>query len=217
MIIVHLFLPILTWGINDIKGFFNHPVRFSYSVFIVLESIILGIKFYKNPINPLNSKGKDEKLVKLQRIIFPINRLLTIIILLSSSYFDKNDILIFVENIFIRISGLILFISGTLLAFWSNIHLGKQYSVDVTIQESHKLITDGPYSKIRNPMYTGIIISTIGMALIFRSIIGLVLNIPIILLFIWRISEEEKILRNEFKEKWDEYFNKTKRLVPFIY
>ncbi len=72
-------------------------------------------------------------------------------------------------------------------------------------------ITDGPYFKIRNPMYTGIIIGTIGMALIFRSIIGSVLNIPIILLFIWRISEEEKILRNEFKEKWDEYFNYTKR------
>ena len=108
VIIVYLFLPILTWGINDIKGFFNHPVRFSYSVFIVLESIILGIKFYKNPINPLDSKGKDEKLVKPQSIIFQINRLLTIIILLSSSYFDKNDILIFVENSFIRIYGLIL-------------------------------------------------------------------------------------------------------------
>jgi hypothetical protein len=75
--------------IGRVKEFFNHPVRFSYSVFIVLESIILGIKFYKNPIKPLGSKGKEEKLVKLQRIIFPINRLLTIIILLSSSYFDN--------------------------------------------------------------------------------------------------------------------------------
>jgi hypothetical protein len=45
----------------------------------------------------------------------------------------------------LRYLGLIVFLIGYLFMVWAPLHLGKQFSVYVTIQEGHELITDGPF------------------------------------------------------------------------
>jgi protein-S-isoprenylcysteine O-methyltransferase Ste14 len=113
--------------------------------------------------------------------------------------------------------GLILSLSGFLLMNWSVIILGKQFSVDVTIQDNHKLITNGSYKYIRHPRYSGIIVFFTGISLIFLSWISLIIVLLLILVLLWRIGDEEKLMQLEFNKDWEAYKKRTFSLIPYIY
>src|SRR5258708_7250075 len=77
--------------------------------------------------------------------------------------------------------------------------------------------TDGIYKHVRHPSYTGLLVAMIGWVLVFRSTIGLVLNIILFLLLLSRMADEEKFLEAEFGDEYRAYREKTRRLVPFMY
>ena len=41
--------------------------------------------------------------------------------------------------------------------------LGKLFTFEMSIRNGHQLITDGPYSVVRHPAYTGVILTMIGI------------------------------------------------------
>ena len=100
---------------------------------------------------------------------------------------------------------------------WAQVRLGRQFSVQVTLQEDHALITDGPYRFLRHPRYLGIILFSTGISMIFRSAAGLGLVVLITAVLIWRIVDEETLLHRQFGEAWEVYRRRTRRLVPWIY
>ena len=61
----------------------------------------------------------------------------------------------------LRYLGLLIFITGYIFMVWAPLHLGKQFSWLVTVQEEHELITDGPFRYMRHPRYSGIILKDI--------------------------------------------------------
>ncbi|KYC53379.1 MAG: hypothetical protein AMQ22_00275 [Candidatus Methanofastidiosum methylothiophilum] len=71
------------------------------------------------------------------------------------------------------------------------------------------LVTEGIYSKIRNPMYIGIILIHIGGPLIFNSLITLISNVLWIPLIVLWIYLEEKDLEKQFGQKYLDYKKKT--------
>lgn len=96
--------------------------------------------------------------------------------------------------------------------------LGKHFTVDVQISEDHQLKQDGMYSIVRNPSYTGALLSFVGLAITYSNYLSIIIIIvPIFLAFSYRISVEEKALKNAFGNAFIDYCNKTKRLIPFIY
>jgi len=57
----------------------------------------------------------------------------------------------------------------------------------------------------------------IGWVLVFRSAIGLLLNIPLFLLLLSRMNDEEKFLETHFGAQYRTYCERTRRLIPFVY
>jgi protein-S-isoprenylcysteine O-methyltransferase Ste14 len=95
--------------------------------------------------------------------------------------------------------------------------LGKQWSLAARVLEGHKLITEGPYSVVRNPIYTGMF----GMLLATGLAIShwIVLLIAIIVFAIGtaiRVYSEEKLLREAFGEEFEAYARKVPAVVPFL-
>jgi protein-S-isoprenylcysteine O-methyltransferase Ste14 len=43
----------------------------------------------------------------------------------------------------LRLFGLAMLVCGSLFIIWTGIELGRQYSVYITLQEDHKLVTSG--------------------------------------------------------------------------
>lgn len=85
------------------------------------------------------------------------------------------------------------------------------------IVKRHKLVTDGYYKHIRHPIYTGEIFRNYCLPLILSSFYGLLIMTVGIVILLFRIRIEEKLLVEAFGEEYEEYRRRTKKLIPYIY
>jgi protein-S-isoprenylcysteine O-methyltransferase Ste14 len=95
--------------------------------------------------------------------------------------------------------------------------LKNRFSGLVAIQPGHKLETRGIYRVIRNPSYLGMLITSLGWVLAFRSGVGALLALSLLIPLVARMRAEERLLREQFGAEYEAYFKRTWRLVPGIY
>jgi protein-S-isoprenylcysteine O-methyltransferase Ste14 len=77
-----------------------------------------------------------------------------------------------------------------------------------------RLVTSGPYALTRNPMYLGHLIFTLGLALTFRSPLGVVLMVERARRFSRRVRIDEERLERIFADEYRAYRHRVKRWVP---
>jgi len=122
------------------------------------------------------------------------------------------------DNINITYIGFILYLTGSMIVLVARVQLGRFGTAELKTEEDHQLFTQGAYKYIRNPMYSGGLIATIGFCLVFRCIITLIIMFLFtFLIYRMRMVEEEIILKEKFGEQFEEYEKRTKKLVPKIY
>jgi protein-S-isoprenylcysteine O-methyltransferase Ste14 len=96
--------------------------------------------------------------------------------------------------------------------------LGKEWSLTARLVEGHKLATTGPYAYVRHPIYTGMLGMLLATGLAFSHWAAL---LPALLLFfvgtIIRVRSEEKLLREAFREQFEEYKRRVPAIVPGLY
>ncbi len=102
--------------------------------------------------------------------------------------------------------GLLVMMAGSALRIWSMRVAGESFKEQVTVATKQRLATTGPYAWVRHPAYLGLIISYLGVTMIFSSSLGLAaLLIIVVPTIILRIFKEEKILSTHFGEDWRRY------------
>jgi protein-S-isoprenylcysteine O-methyltransferase Ste14 len=87
----------------------------------------------------------------------------------------------------------------------------------VAIQPGHTLLTTGVYGVIRHPSYLGLLISSLGWGLAFRSGIGVLLAGLLIPPLLARIRAGERRLRTQFGAEYEAYCARTSRLIPGLH
>jgi len=92
-------------------------------------------------------------------------------------------------------------------------YLGRSVSL---IAEARKLVTGGPYSIVRHPLYLGEEIAILGVVLQYFSVWALLILVLQLLCQLYRMSYEEQVLGAAFPDYGD-YKTRTFRLVPGIY
>jgi protein-S-isoprenylcysteine O-methyltransferase len=114
--------------------------------------------------------------------------------------------------------GLGMMLVGLLLRWWSIVHLGRLFTVNVAVAIDHRVVDDGPYTLIRHPSYTGVLLLIGGVALCFGNFSSdLVLIAPYATLVMTRMRIEEAAMARELGESYRAYMKRTKRLIPGIY
>jgi protein-S-isoprenylcysteine O-methyltransferase Ste14 len=206
-------IPLLGWGIDDLTEFLANPVRVIFLLAAIFMSIVYAWFMPKNTL----SDGVKDKLVNRQKVMLWLSILLYVIMFSFLPYCDRHNLWQIQAENYLRYVGLVTFAIGVIFSFWGPIHLGQQYSFNLTLQEDHKLVTDGPFSYIRHPRYLGLILWILGASLIYLSIAGLVITGVMTLLLAWRIYDEENLLQQEFGQEWTNYCQQTKRIIPLIY
>jgi protein-S-isoprenylcysteine O-methyltransferase Ste14 len=132
------------------------------------------------------------------------------------AYTDRKEFWT-VDGDTVRWIGVALYAAGGLLRLWPVFVLGRRFSGLVAIQPGHELVTDGIYARIRNPSYLGLLVLSLGWALAFRSLIGVLLAALMLVPLVARIRSEEVLLRSQFGARYDDYCRRTWRLLPGIY
>ena len=111
--------------------------------------------------------------------------------------------------------GLAIFLLGLALAIWARAYLGRNWGMPMSEKADPELVTTGPYSTIRHPIYSGIILAMIGTAVA----VSWYWLIAVVLLggyFVYSATREERYLTERFPEAYPRYKKSTKMLIPFI-
>lgn len=90
-------------------------------------------------------------------------------------------------------------------------------STAIQVENEQHVITTGPYSIIRHPMYLGMIIMSLFMPLALGSYFALIPMLFIIPITLFRIKKEEEILLKDLKGYKDYCLKTPYRLIPLIW
>jgi protein-S-isoprenylcysteine O-methyltransferase Ste14 len=112
-------------------------------------------------------------------------------------------------------TGLAVFLLGLALAIWARVYLGRNWGMPMSQKADPELVTTGPYSSVRHPIYSGIILAMIGTT-IAVSLYWLVAVLVIGAYFLYSAIVEERSMARLFPDSYPEYKRSTKMLIPFI-
>jgi protein-S-isoprenylcysteine O-methyltransferase Ste14 len=111
---------------------------------------------------------------------------------------------------------------GLIVSLWlfhrSHADLGTNWSPTLELREQHHLITHGVYSRVRHPMYSSLMLYSIGQLLALPNwVVGPSYLVTFTLLFVFRVIAEERMMREQFGDEYERYSRRTKRLVPGVW
>lgn len=109
-----------------------------------------------------------------------------------------------------------LCLAGFAFAWWARLHLGRLWSAFVTRKANHRIIDTGPYGIVRHPIYTGIILAAIAMAIAKGTVYAVLGALLAILSFWLKAKLEETFLRDQLgAQTYDAYRRRVPMLIPF--
>jgi protein-S-isoprenylcysteine O-methyltransferase Ste14 len=87
----------------------------------------------------------------------------------------------------------------------------------IEVGAEQKVIATGPYALVRHPMYVGALVMLVGVPLALGSLWGLLAIVPMVVVLIARLLDEEKFLAKNLAG-YSEYQGKVRhRLFPLIW
>jgi len=114
------------------------------------------------------------------------------------------------QSLGLSVVGFVLVTLGGFGRLWSSLY--------VEGFKTKTLITEGPYSMVRNPLYFFTHIILLGFCCVVKSIpIAIALLIAFTLLHVPAIIKEERKLLAQHDNNYTEYYNNTPRLIPNIF
>ncbi|KAF9468414.1 hypothetical protein BDZ94DRAFT_1154330, partial [Collybia nuda] len=138
----------------------------------------------------------------------------------------------------LSVTGMALITLGTALRVRCYQVMKSLFTFDLSIRESHRLVRTGPYSVVRHPSYSGILMVYIGMVCWFGSrgswlresgvletqggkrffgIFGTVMG-AIMVGLLGRMSAEDGALRKRFGDEWVAYAHDVPySIIPHVY
>jgi protein-S-isoprenylcysteine O-methyltransferase Ste14 len=120
-----------------------------------------------------------------------------------------------IDNAPVQILGLVLIVAGLGTAVWARIYLGRNWGMPMTAKEQPELVTSGPYRFVRHPIYSGLLLATLGSALA-ATLFWLFILAALGSYFIYSARVEERLMTTAFPQAYPAYKAKSKMLIPFV-
>lgn len=204
---IQIGLGILGWG--GWRAFFTHP-ELRALVWMTLFFVVVAMFSGSSGL----SAGQRED--RGDRWVLAAFTIIALAMAYLSAYTDRIGFWT-VDGSAARWAGVAVCAVGSVLRLLPVFVLGNRFSGLVAIQAGHTLETRGIYGLVRNPSYLGMLVSAIGWALAFRSVVGVLLSLLLLIPLVPRIHAEERLLQEQFGADYDAYVARTWRLVPGIY
>jgi protein-S-isoprenylcysteine O-methyltransferase Ste14 len=203
-----LYLGLAVAGMGGFAAFFSHPPLIALTVLFFVLSIVA-----------LFSGGNVSSGVREDRG----NRWVVwvfIVVGFADAYIpawcDSHGVWT-LDGEALRWLGVLIVAVGGTLRIAPIFTLGNRFSGLAAIQPNHALVTNGLYGTIRHPSYLGLLLSALGWGLAFRSAVGVLVALLLVIPLVARMNAEERLLASHFGAPYDAYRAKTWRLIPGVY
>ncbi len=115
----------------------------------------------------------------------------------------------------------VLMIGGIALSVWTIVYMRRigngnpmdAFNHEIAPRTQHLMI-EGPYSLSRNPMLSGTFVYLIGCCVWLFSWQTLVVFLVFVAVMLMQVHSEEKRLRRDFGDEYDNYCRRTGRFFP---
>jgi protein-S-isoprenylcysteine O-methyltransferase Ste14 len=104
------------------------------------------------------------------------------------------------------------------LTFWGKATLGPYFAAGSALKVEHSLVTEGPYARIRHPIYTGMIIMCISTGVLSGMWLVLALGAGLApICYGLRIWLDERLLQTGFGPTHTAYAHQVPLLMPRVW
>ena len=203
-----LFLP--AWTLNYWQAWFFLAVFFTSTLAITLYLMKNDPKLLERRVQA----GPGSEKEKYQKIIQSLASLAFVVVIAFPAVDHRLGWSLMPTAIAIAGDALVaLGLFAVFLVFKENTFT----SGTIEVASDQIVISTGPYAIVRHPMYSGAFVMLIGVPLALGSWWGLLTVVPMIVVIVARLLDEEKFLVKNL-EGYAEYRGKVRwRLVPFVW
>lgn len=138
---------------------------------------------------------------------------LALIVLLARNPY-WNPKLSFPLPFWLRWAGVALGPASLGLWIWTHVALGTLWSIPLQLRTQHRLVTTGPYLRIRHPMYTAILAWATSLGLVIGNWVPIIIAVGGAVILVIRVPREEQMMLERFDDEYREYMKKTGRFLP---
>jgi protein-S-isoprenylcysteine O-methyltransferase Ste14 len=114
----------------------------------------------------------------------------------------------------LRWAGVALGLASLGLWTWTHVALGTLWSAPLQLRTNHRLVTSGPYSRIRHPMYTAILAWATSLGLVIANWVSVFFAVWVAAILVARVRPEERMMLERFGDEYREYIKRTGRFLP---
>lgn len=108
--------------------------------------------------------------------------------------------------------------AGIALRQWCFSTLGRYFTFTVMTSPDQRVVTEGPYSVLRHPSYSAILLILTGIGLTYGSWLSLAAIVGGSAVgFVYRIRVEEAALSQALGAAYTDYARTRKRIIPFVW
>jgi len=152
-----------------------------------------------------------------------LGRLLFVVAILVSplaAAFDLGGLLpriAVLDTRIVRLAGCVTFALGLAGTLWSQVAMGDSWRIGVDASERTTLITNGPYRRVRNPIFTFMVLAVLGLALLTPNALALAAVAAVIAAVEIQVRTiEEPYLERVHGEPYRAYRERSGRFVPGV-
>lgn len=107
-------------------------------------------------------------------------------------------------------------LAGGSLGTLGVLSLGRNLSPFPKPIEGGRLVVGGAYALVRHPIYSGLIIGSLGWSLLTDTLLGVGLALLLFVFFDLKSRREERWLAETYPQ-YPDYKKRVRKLIPFVY
>jgi protein-S-isoprenylcysteine O-methyltransferase Ste14 len=198
----------------------NNPFKIVYLILLVFASIIraLGVSKSKNWWKNKDKIAQNRNSLKDRILLgFVFSGMQAVpLFYVFSPFFDFADYKInHTLSVILGWTGALIFVLAIFILWKSHVDLGLNFSPKLQLRKEHSLVTNGIFKKIRHPMYAAHFLWSIAQVLLLQNwIAGWGFLATLLPLYRVRVKEEERMMLDEFGDRYRLYMDRTGRLFP---
>ncbi len=121
------------------------------------------------------------------------------------------------NNFIVGVVADIVSLTGLIITLWARMTLGRNWNTGVTFKENHELVKHGPYSFVRHPIYSGLLLMFLSMAIWYGRVAGFAFFASCFVAYWVKAINEENLMMQHFPNEYPEYKKNVKALIPFVF
>ena len=112
------------------------------------------------------------------------------------------------------VPGMALIAGGAILGIWAGRRLGNALTPTPVPLAGAALRTEGPYSRVRHPIYSAVVLAAIGFTVAVGTWWTALVLVMLVVFFLVKARWEDRLLQQVHGSDWDAWAARTGALLP---